>query len=366
MEHSMNYNDVLLKFAEYQEAAKPVLKPSCRVCKICNGVACAGRFTNTLEFGSKGNNGGFRNAITGLADIRIKMDPIHDDYEPDPSTNLFGHKFDVPVFASPIAIILTNYTFDSPYFNNNGKYAEALVKGCYEAGGMAWLGDCKLPNYLEDQVAKIAECNGVGIPTVKPWANKEEYWRKFEVAKKSGAMAIATDVDAIGLGYQYSGAVGDKNVGVCARNVADLKECVKRAEGRPFIVKGIMSAKAAAKCVEAGASALLISNHGGNVIENSEAPCDMIEEIKQEVGDSIKVFADGGVRSGEDVFKMLALGAEAVGIGRPYVVSVYGGGQDGAYMYTQKIYWELVNIMRLTGCRTLADITRDKVVFKGK
>ena len=63
---------------------------------------------------------------------------------------------------------------------------------------------------------------------------------------------------------------------------------------------------------------------------------------------------------------MLALGADAVGIGRPYVQSVYGGGKYGAYIYTQKIYWELVNIMRLTDCHTLKDITRDKVLFHGK
>lgn len=361
MEHKMNYNDTLLQYEKHQENARKVLNPSCRVCKICNGKACAGKFTNTLEFGSKGNNGGFIHSVEQLAKIRIQMDPIHDDYNPDPSVSLFGKTFDLPVFASPAAIVLTNHVFDSPYFNNNAAYARALVRGCYTAGGMAWLGDCKLPNYLEEQVAPIAECDGVGIPTVKPWANKTEYWRKLEVARKSGAMAIATDVDAIGLGYQYSGAVGDKNVGVCARSLEDLKEMVKRA-GAPFIVKGIMSPKAARKAAEAGAYGILISNHGGNIVENSLAPCDVIEPIRKEVGDAVKVFVDGGVRSGEDVFKMLALGADAVGIGRPYIVSVYGGGEYGAYIYTQKIYWELVNIMRLTDCRTLQDITRDKIV----
>ena len=365
MKHRMNYNDTLLEYAKHQEEAKRILNPSCRVCKICNGRACAGRFTNTLEFGSKGNNGGFIHAVDRLSDIRIHMDPIHEDYEPDPAVELFGHKFELPVFASPIALILTSYTFDSPYFNNNDAYADALVKGCYEAGGMAWLGDCKNPNYLEGQVAPIAACDGVGVPTVKPWANRNEYWRKLKVARDSGAMAIATDVDAIGLGYQYSGAVGDKNVGVCSRSVEELKEMVKRAE-RPFIIKGIMSPKAASKAAEAGAYGILISNHGGNIVENSQAPCDVIEDIRKEVGTSLKVFADGGVRSGEDVFKMLALGADAVGIGRPYVQSVYGGGKYGAYIYTQKIYWELVNIMRLTDCRTLKDITRDKVLFHGK
>lgn len=76
MEHTMNLNDVLLRYADYQMNARKILNPSCRVCKICNGVACAGRFTNSLEFGGKGNNGGFINAVRGLADIQIELDPI--------------------------------------------------------------------------------------------------------------------------------------------------------------------------------------------------------------------------------------------------------------------------------------------------
>ncbi len=128
-----------------------------------------------------------------------------------------------------------------------------------------------------------------------------------------------------------------------------------------MVIKGIMSVKAAVKAAKTGAYGILISNHGGNVVENSMAPCDVVADIRKELGSSIKIFADGGVRSGEDVFKMLALGADAVGIGRPYVVAVYGGG-----IYTQKIYWELQNIMRLANCRTLKDITMDKLVFLNK
>lgn len=362
MEHTMALNDVLLKYAEYQMAARKVLNPSCHVCKVCNGVACAGRFTNSLEFGAKGNNGGFIAAVKGLADIRIELDPIHEDYMPDTSCSFFGHDFDLPVFASPIAKILTDYTFDSPFFNNNGKYADALIKGCYEAGGMAWLGDNKEPGYFPGQIAPIKEVNGCAVPTIKPWADQEQFWKRVEWCKEVGAMAIATDLDAIGLGYQYSGT---KNEGVCSRTVEELKEIVQRVE-MPVVIKGIMSVKAAVKCKEAGAYGILISNHGGNVVENSMAPCDMIADIRKAVGPDMKVFADGGVRSGEDVFKMLALGADAVGIGRPYVVSVYGGAQDGANIYTQKIYYELQNIMRLTNCRTLADITADKLILLNK
>lgn len=365
MTHNTNLNDTLLKYAAYQQKAREILKPSCHVCKICDGRACAGRFTNTLEFGGKGNNGGFTISAQRLSEIRIALDPIHEDYEPDPSVELFGHKFDLPVFASPIAHVLTAYTYDSPYFNGNDKYAEALIKGCYEAGSMAWLGDTKEPGYFESQVDTIPNVGGIAVPTIKPWADRSEYWRKIEYAKKIGAIAIATDLDAIGLGYQYSGEVGRKNIGVCSRSVEELNEMVKRAE-RPFVIKGIMSVKAAVKAVEAGAYAILISNHGGNVVENSLAPCEVVEEIRKAVGHEIKIFVDGGIRSGEDVFKMIALGADAVGIGRPYVQAIYGGGADGAHVLTDKYYWELVNIMRLTDCRTLEDITRDKVIFRGQ
>ncbi len=363
MEHTKNYNDVLLEYASYQNEARKVMKPSCHVCKVCNGVACAGRYTNSLEMGAKGNNAGFINSCKALGDIRIELDVVHDDYVPDTSLELFGHQFDLPVFASPIAKILTDYEYPSQYFNNNNAYARALLEGCYEAGGMAWLGDNKAEGYFEGQIEAIRDIDGVGVPTIKPWADRDEFWKRVKWCNEVGAMAIATDLDAIGLGYQYSGDPNSKREGVCARNVEELKEIVRSVD-KPVIIKGIMSVKAAVKCAEAGAYGILISNHGGNVVEGSLAPCDVIADIKKAVGDSMKVFADGGVRSGEDVFKMLALGADAVGIGRPYVVAVYGGGKAGASIYTQKIYWELQNIMRLANCRNLKEITRDKLIIR--
>lgn len=355
MEHSMNYNDVLLQYAKYQENARKILKPSCYVCKICDGKACSGRFTNSLEMGAKGSNAGFTNSFQALSKIRIVLDVIHEDYHPDTTTELFGHMFDLPVFAAPIAKILTDYTFDSPFFNNNGKYAEALVLGAYEAGGMAWLGDNIEKGYFNAQIEPLRKIGGLAVPTIKPWADRKEYWNRVSWCKEVGAMAIATDLDAVGLGYQYSGKGG-----VEPRSLEELKEMIAAIDV-PFVVKGVMSAKTAEKAAQAGAYGILVSNHGGNVVEHSLSPSDVLPEIKSAVGSDLKVFADGAVRSGEDVFKLLALGADAVGIGRPYTVAVYGGEKDGASIYTHKIYWELQNIMRLANCRNLKDITRDKV-----
>lgn len=109
-----------------------------------------------------------------------------------------------------------------------------------------------------------------------------------------------------------------------------------------------------------GAYGILISNHGGNIVENSLAPCDVIEDIRKEVGDSLKVFADGGVRSGEDVFKMLALGADAVGIGRPVcAVGLRRRQVRRVYLHPE----DLLGIGQhhaLTIAITLKDITRVK------
>lgn len=355
MEHTMNYNDVLLKYAKYQETARKIMKPTCYVCKVCNGVACAGRFTNSLEMGAKGSNAGFYNSFNALMSIRIKLDVIHENYHLDTSIELFGHRFDLPVFACPIGKILTDHQIDSPFFNNNGAYADALINGTYEAGGMAWLGDNIEEGYFNAQIEPLKKIGGIGVPTIKPWADRQEYWNRVQWCKEVGAMAVATDLDAIGLGYQYSGKGG-----VEPRSLEELKEMIAAVDV-PFVVKGVMSAKTAVKAAEAGAYGILISNHGGNVVEHSQSPSDVVAEIRDAVGDSLKVFADGAVRSGEDVFKLLALGADAVGIGRPYVVAVYGGAKDGAAVYTQKIYWELQNIMRLANCRNLKDITRDKI-----
>lgn len=353
-----NFKALTLEYAEVLDNARKILKGSCNVCRVCNGKNCPGRGTTTLEFGGKGCNAAFQNSYEALAKVRIIPDVIHDDFMPDTSIELFGRTFRVPVFAAPIAAVLTSYTYDSPYFNNNAAYAEALIKGCHDGGGMAWLGDMIYPGYYEGQIETIDKVNGEAIPTIKPWEDLEgEVLRKIDLAKKKGVIGIASDLDSPGLGYQSA-----NDITVCYRSTNELAQIIKYA-GVPVVLKGLLSVKSAVKAAEAGAYGILISNHGGNVIEHSVNPADVVEDIRKAVGPNMKIFVDGAVRSGEDVFKLIALGADACLIGRPYVVSVYGGGAHGAELYTRKILWELQNIMRQTDSRTLKDITRDKITY---
>ena len=143
--------------------------------------------------------------------------------------------------------------------------------------------------------------------------------------------------------------------------VAELKEIVELA-GKPFIVKGIMTVKGALKAKEAGAAAIVVSNHGGRVLDQCPATAEVLPEIAEALkGSGVKILVDGGIRSGVDVFKALALGADAVLIARPFVTAVYGGGEEGVKCYIDKIAGELADTMQMCGAHSLCEITRDMV-----
>ena len=129
----------------------------------------------------------------------------------------------------------------------------------------------------------------------------------------------------------------------------------------PFIIKGIMTVKGALKAKEAGAAAIVVSNHGGRVLDQCPATAEVLAEIADAVGNDMKILVDGGIRSGVDIFKALALGADAVLIGRPFVTAVYGGGAEGVAAYTAKLAAELEDTMAMCGAHSLSEISRDMV-----
>ena len=163
------------------------------------------------------------------------------------------------------------------------------------------------------------------------------------------------DIDAAGLPF-----LQNLNPPAGSKSVEELR-AIREAAGVPFIVKGVMTVKGALKAKEAGAEAIVVSNHGGRVLDQCPATAEVLEEIADAVGDSMKILVDGGIRSGTDVFKALALGADAVIIARPFVTAVYGGAREGVESYINKIGSELKDTMAMCGVASLAEITRDCV-----
>jgi isopentenyl diphosphate isomerase/L-lactate dehydrogenase-like FMN-dependent dehydrogenase len=128
-----------------------------------------------------------------------------------------------------------------------------------------------------------------------------------------------------------------------------------------FIIKGIDTREDARLCIEHGLDGILVSNHGGRSTETSRATIEALPEVIAEVGTRIPVFVDGGFRRGTDVFKALALGAKAVGIGRPFLWGLGAFGQAGVDRVIEIMQGELKLVMGNCGTQTVADITREYV-----
>ncbi|PCJ22377.1 MAG: alpha-hydroxy-acid oxidizing enzyme [SAR86 cluster bacterium] len=135
------------------------------------------------------------------------------------------------------------------------------------------------------------------------------------------------------------------------------------AWGGPFAIKGIMSVEDARRAVDVGASAIMISNHGGRQLDGAVAPFDQLPAIVDAVGDKIEVILDGGVRRGTHVLKALALGAKACMIGRGYLYALAAGGQPGVERALSRLRDEVERDMILMGCSNIKQLNRSRLQF---
>ena len=336
----MQYLDVI-------KNAKELTGFKCKVCRDCNGIACRGELPGV---GGKGTGASFIRNREKINEIKVNLDTIIGEASIDTSIELFGRKFRLPVFAAPIGALTINYGEQ----HNDLSYAKAVVEGCINAGTLAFTGDGAKDEFFDSPLQIIDENNGMGIPTIKPWKNPE-ILKKIKRAEEKKAVAVAIDIDAAGLILLKL-----QGKPVATKSVEELKELVASTQ-LPIILKGIMTPEGANKALEAGVYGIVVSNHGGRVMDHTAATIEVLPSIVAAVKGKLKIFIDGGFRNGIDVFKALALGADAVLIGRPFGISVYGGGVEGVTLYTQKLQQELEETMIMTGCHSLKDINRSHV-----
>ncbi len=336
-----------MTYDELLENARKYLGPHCNGCAVCNGAACRNIMPGP---GAKGIGDNAVRNYNKWRDVRINMDTLTDVRSADTSVELFGRKFKYPVFAGPVGAVKMHY---SDRYDDNS-YNDTLVSACAESGIAAFTGDGTDSLVMEYACSAIQKAGGAGIPTVKPW-NVETVKEKLALVRKSGAFACAMDIDAAGLPFlkNMTPPAGNKSV--------DELRSIAEAAGVPFIVKGIMTVKGALKAVEAGASGIIVSNHGGRVLDQCPATAEVLPEIADAVHGKLSILVDGGIRSGTDIFKALAMGADAVVIARPYVTAVYGGGAEGVKLYTEKIGEELRDTMLMCGAASLKDIDRGMI-----
>ncbi len=136
----------------------------------------------------------------------------------------------------------------------------------------------------------------------------------------------------------------------------EILDRLQRITRLPIVVKGILTGEDARRAVDHGAKAVVVSNHGGRQLDGAPASLDALPEVVEAVGSEVEVYLDSGVRRGSDILTALALGAKAVGIGRPVLWALAAGGELGVAKLISLLKTELATVMALTGRRTISEI----------
>jgi len=334
---------------DVRRRARQRMKGICGVYPACDGepnrICQREAYGGAIGLGGAGSGSSFRANVRALANTRLVTRVVGEHFEPDTRFDFFGHELSMPVLASSTA---------GPARYNECMaeidFCRAIADGCLDAGTMAFRGDTYFYT-PEDHPSldAIEAAGGRGVPIFKPRA-QDVLLPLIERAERLGCPAVGVDLD--GCGTTYMLAAGQP---VFRKSRKDIEQLVQ-STSLPFVCKGIMCVEDAEACVEAGARVVAVSNHGGRVLDGTPGVAEVLPGIAERIRGRAMVTADGGIRTGYDVLKMLALGAEAVLIGRDIVRAAIGGGRDGVRMQMELFGKVLKRAMLLTGCRDLASI----------
>jgi len=339
-----------LSLTQVREEAKKKLLGVCGVYKICDGDSmriCQGQsYGRPLGFGGIGSGASFNNNILALKKLKLKMKLIGDHFEADTSYDFFGKELSMPIMGASVSGV---NSFGGEKVISEKEFCRSVVLGCKAAGTLGWRGDTY--TYSLDKsfgIDAIAEAGGIGVKIVKP-REQDTIIEFFKKAEKANSVAVGVDIDGCG-----SYAMATHNKPVFRKNFDDLRELVSSTK-LPVIVKGIMNVEDAISAEDAGAAAIVVSNHGGRVLDHTPGTMEVLPDIVRET-ERVRIIIDGGFRNGYDVLKALALGAESVLIGRDIVRAAVGAGAEGVRIQMEHLQKTLAKAMKMTNCSNLRDI----------
>jgi len=311
--------------------ARERLYPTCRVCPVCDGVACSG---DSGGIAGSGTGMSFQNNFTALQRVKLVMRNVHDVTRADTSTTIFGRKISLPAVCAPMGPAGTKFGKGM----TQQEWFDSLVGGCVAAGTLGAVGDM-LTYPIEDvkrNMAVVGRFQGKALYNSKPIANEIILKWQPEI-DATGAAWLSIDVDS-----------GPKSV-------AQLRELVK-AFKMPVVVKGIMTLDDAMRCMDAGVAGIAVSNHGGRRQDHTAGTAEVLPAVASKLKGKIPILTDGCVASGTDVLKYLALGADVVMVGRHILRAAYGGGAEGVALFMNRMRTELQGAMVLTGVPSVSKI----------
>jgi 4-hydroxymandelate oxidase len=336
--------------AAVRKRAQERMPGICTANKVCDGAPqriCQGqKYGRPVGFGGAGKGLSFAANVEALDRIKLKTRLVSAHGEPALGSSYLGSRLALPAMPSSLGGVRASMGGGLSELD----FARSVLQGAKDAGVMGWIGNTADDGDECAGIEAVASV-GVGITIFKPQSN-ERLVELFELAERAGAAAVGVDLDGVGsTNWEKAGKP------VYRKSARELRELADSTE-LPFVAKGVMCAEDALAALDAGADAMDVSNHGGRALDSTRGVADVLPEIARAVGGKVPVTAGGGVRTGFDVLKMLALGADAALVGRDVARAAIGGGAPGVRMHFEYLRSDLRRAMMLTGCNSVDDIDR--------
>lgn len=285
------------------------------------------------------------NQITREYFDRILLEMRHiDGVKPDTGVELFGEKFSMPIATAALSHL-------------NGTCEQGMAKmaeGAALAGALCFSGMGE-----REELADMCRTGAKVIKIIKPHADNAIVFEKIRQAEEDGAFGVGMDIDHAFNGQgEYDTVCG---LPMKPKSMEELQSFVQ-ATKLPFVVKGVLSTVDARKALSAGAAGIIVSHHHG-IMDYAVPPLMILPEIVKVIGGRIPVLVDCGVESGMDAFKALALGADAVCVGRAIMAPLKENGAEGVKDTFLRMNSELKGVMARTGFPNVEAID-DSVIWK--
>lgn len=279
--------------------------------------------------------------------LLIRMNYL-DSTESSTKVTVFGEEFDSPICISALSHL--------KQFFQTGSGMEELGKAAKEANVIDFCGTGEM-----DEFKRILDTGAKVIRIIKPFEDMDLIYETMRVAEEGGAFAVGMDIDH---SFNFVGELGNcDGHALCSMTTEKLKEIISNSK-LPFVVKGVLGAQDAKKCLEAGADAIFVSHHHG-LFHYMTPPPMVLPEIAEAVNGRIPIFIDGNIESGYDAFKAIALGASVTAVGRPLIQIVAKEGRDGVREWLKKQTEELKGIMSRSCCAEIPDIDQAHIIAFG-
>ena len=287
------------------------------------------------------------NEITArYMDSLLIKERLIDSVVADTSIEFFGETFSSPVMT-PAFSHLKQF---------NGREKTGLEEYSIAARNLNILNFVGMME--NDMFKRIADTGAKTVRIVKPYADNEKVRDQMKFAEDSGAFGIGMDIDHIFGNDGLDVVIGEQ----MAVQTSDMIRSYIESTKLPFVIKGVLSEEEAVKCADLGAKAIIVSHHHGR-LPYAIPPMMVLPSIKKALeGRDVKIIVDCGIASGSDVYKCLALGADAAAVGRSMLPSLEEGGVEGVSKFIKGVNDELRFVMSCTGFSHVADIDNRCIV----